>query len=456
MKNILVIGAGLSSSYLIKYLLDNAHLHNWHITVADADLIHAQNKINNHIKGTAVSLNINDSVERDELISKNDLVISMLPASMHILVAKDCITHKKHLITASYISPEMQALHIDAMKAGVLFLNECGLDPGIDHLSAMKIIHDIQHKGGVITSFKSFCGGLVAPEFDDNPWNYKFTWNPRNVILAGQATAKYLENGELKFIPSSRIFTQTEEIKVDGYGEFESYANRDSLSYIKPYGIESAQTVLRGTLRRKNYSINWNNIIKLGLTDDSFIIYDADRLTYRDFVSAFTPGHGKENLELRVCDFLSIKQDADAFKKLQWLGLFDNIKINLKEATPAQILQNLLQQKWTLNKGDLDMIVMHHEVKYINEIGNCELGNKKLDEGTKMNTIISSLVVKGENEVLTAMAKTVGLPMAIAAKLILTNQLKARGVHMPTTAEFYIPILKELEKFGVKFEEKFV
>jgi saccharopine dehydrogenase-like NADP-dependent oxidoreductase len=439
MKKILVIGAGLSSSYLIKYLLDYAQQHNWNITVADADKTTAQKKVANNPLGNAEELNIHDNLKRNELISNHDLIISMLPASMHLVVAKDCITYKKHLITASYISNEMQQMHTEALKADVLFLNECGLDPGIDHLSAMKMISEIKSKGGKITSFKSFCGGLVAPEFDDNPWNYKFTWNPRNVIVAGQATARYLENGELKFIPSSRIFTQTEEVKIDGYGDFESYANRDSLGYIKPYGIESATTVLRGTLRRKGYSMNWNNLLKLGLTDDTFVIHDTDKLSYRDFLSAFTPGHGDENLEKRVCDFLNIEMNADAFAKLKWLGLFDDHKIELHEATPAQILQHLLQQKWKLKSGELDMIVMQHILSY-------DLGGKIFD-------VKSSLVVKGEDEILTAMAKTVGLPMAIAAKLLLTNQIKSRGVMMPISKEFFEPILSELETFGVKFIE---
>ena len=439
MKKILVIGAGLSSSYLIKYLLDHAQQNNWSVTVADADKNIAQKKVAQNSLGTAEELNIHDDAKRNELISSHDLIISMLPAYLHMAVAKDCITHKKHLITASYISDEMQQLHTEALKADVLFLNECGLDPGIDHLSAMKMINEIKSKGGKITSFKSFCGGLVAPEFDDNPWNYKFTWNPRNVIVAGQATARYIENGELKFIPPSRVFTQTEEVKIDGYGDFESYANRDSLGYIKPYGIENATTVLRGTLRRKGYSMNWNNLLKLGLTDDTFIIHEANKLSYRDFVSAFTPGYGDANLEKRVCDFLNIEMDSEALSKLKWLGLFDDKKIELPEATPALILQNLVQQKWKLKSGELDMIVMQHILSY-------DLGGKIFD-------VKSSLAVKGEDEILTAMAKTVGLPMAIAAKLLLTNQLKSRGVMMPISKEFYEPILSELETFGVKFIE---
>lgn len=440
MKKILVTGAGLSSSYLIKYLLEHAAAEQWNITVADVNKETAEHKINGHPQAVAISLNVNDGFELEEAVSSHDLIISLLPPTMHILVAKHCIRHQKHLITASYISPEMQSLHKEALTAGILLLNECGLDPGIDHLSAMKMIHEVQHEGGKITSFKSFCGGLVAPEYDDNPWNYKFTWNPRNVVLAGQATAKYLENGELKFIPASRIFTQTENISIEGYGDFESYANRDSLGYIKPYGIENATTVLRGTLRRKGYSINWDHLVKLGLTDDTFVIHDADRLTYRSFVSAFTPGQGLDQLEERVCAFLNITKDDEAFKKLQWLGLFDEQQIVLREATPAQILQILLQQKWKLNKGELDMIVMYHELQYEKDGG--------------LHTATSSLIVKGEDEVLTAMAKTVGLPMAIAAKLILKGQIKARGVQMPVSKEFYDPILHELEQYGVKFTEQ--
>lgn len=439
MKKILVIGAGLSASYLIKYLLDQSKQQQWVITVADNDKSLADHKVNNHSNGNAIALNVNNELERSTIISQHDLIISMLPASMHIMVAKDCLKHKKHLITASYISAEMQNMHADVLSAGILFLNECGLDPGIDHLSAMKMIDDIKSKGGTITSFKSFCGGLVAPEFDDNPWNYKFTWNPRNVIVAGQATACYIENGEYKFIPPSRIFTQTEDLSIEGYGNFESYANRDSLGYIKPYGIESASTVLRGTLRRKEFSINWNNLVRLGLTDDTFLIHESDQLSYREFVSAFTPGNGIKNLEERVCRFLNISIDSDAFSKLKWLGLFEDEKISLHNASPAQILQNLLQKKWKLQPGELDMIVMQHIFKY--------------DMNGKNHQIKSSLVVKGEDEILTAMSKTVGLPMAIAAKLLLTDKVKSRGVLMPITKEFYEPILNELEDFGVKFIE---
>jgi len=440
MKNILVIGAGLSSSYLIKYLLEQANIFNWQITVADSNIEAAENKIANQKNAKAIKLNATDNEQVEQLVSANDLIISLLPAFMHINVARNCVSLKKHLITASYVSPEMQSLHNNAINNDVLLLNECGLDPGIDHLSAMKIIDEVKAKGGSIDVFKSFCGGLVAPEFDDNPWNYKFTWNPRNVIVAGQSTAQYLEQNELKFIPPQRIFTQTEEIQIENQGSFECYANRDSLSYIKPYGIESAHTVLRGTLRKKGYSKAWNNIVKLGLTDDSFVIHNTQNLTYRELVSAFTPGNDISKLEQRACDFLNLTQEQDEFKKLVWLGLFDDTKINMPEGSPAFILQLLLQQKWKLQKGELDMIVMYHEIE-------ASYPNKK-------EKISSALVVKGENEILTAMSKTVGLPMAIAAKHLMLGDIKLRGVVIPTMPELYNPILNELAEYGISFEEK--
>lgn len=434
MGQILILGAGLSSSYLIKYLIDNASTYEWSLTIADANIELAQHKAKGNAK--AIGLDVNDSYELSHHISEHDIVISLLPPTMHVQIAKVCITHQKHLITASYVSEEMKHLHTDAIRSGIVLLNEMGLDPGIDHMSAMEIIHRIQSSGGKIQSFKSYTGGLVAPEYDDNPWHYKFTWNPRNVILAGQATASYLENNELKFIPPTRIFTQIEPVIVHGVS-YEGYANRDSLEYIKPYGLTSAQTVLRGTLRMQGFCESWNHLIKLGLTDNSFTILDADQLTYRTWLSAFTPGSDLNQLEKRVCEFLNISMQSDAFEKLKWLGLFDQTQINIREGSPAQILQLLLMQKWKLQKGELDMIVMLHQFTY------------ELDGNTER--IESSLVVKGEDEQLTAMSKTVGLPMAIATKLLITGQIKPRGVQIPITPEYYIPILSELKNYGVLF-----
>jgi saccharopine dehydrogenase-like NADP-dependent oxidoreductase len=355
-----------------------------------------------------------------------------------MLAAHDCLALKKHLVTASYLSEEMKSLHTAALTSNLLFLNEIGLDPGIDHLSAMKIIQEIQSKGGVIKSFESYCGGLVAPEFDDNPWNYKFTWNPRNVVVAGQATARYLEEGLLKFIPPNRIFSQISNCRV-GKQNFDAYANRDSLGYIDPYGIGSAQTVIRGTLRRKGFCEAWDCLVKLGLTDDTYVMPHCETLTYRELVCAYISGANTQNIESKLAQFLGTTKSSKLFKKIAWLGLLEPVSIGLKNATPAQALQKLLQEKWKLNKNDLDQIVMHHQISYV-------LNNKA-------HEVKSSLIVDGESNSLTAMSKTVGLPLAIATKLILQGKIKSRGVQIPLSREFYEPILRELELNGIQFIE---
>jgi saccharopine dehydrogenase-like NADP-dependent oxidoreductase len=438
MKKILVLGAGLSSSSLIQYLLKNARKENWQILVADANLEAAKLRIGKNQAGLPFSLDVTDANKRAALIKKADLVISLLPPHFHHLVAIHCIEYKIPMLTASYVSDEMKKLHPQALKAGVLLLNEIGLDPGIDHLSAMEMIHQVQHQGGVVTSFESYCGGLVAPEFDNNPWHYKFTWNPRNVVLAGQATAKYLEGGMLKLIPPSRIFSQIKTIKVKGHGSFDAYANRDSLGYIEPYGISSAQTVLRGTLRGAGFCESWQQLVSLGLTDDSYELIQPKTLTYREWLCSLVPHANKKNLEEQICIFLNLRKSSKAFKNMQWLGLFEPKPIGLEKATPAQALQHLLQTKWKLEKNELDQIVMKHELSY-----------KLKGAQYKME---ASLVVKGDNQIHTAMAKTVGLPLGIAAKLVLQDKIKAKGVQIPISKEFYEPILKELNKLGISFK----
>jgi saccharopine dehydrogenase-like NADP-dependent oxidoreductase len=437
MKKILVIGAGLSSSSLIRYLLQHAASEKWQVTVADQSPELAKKKIKRSKNAVAVGFSIENKLQREQLIKEHDLVISLLPPSLHITAAKDCIKFGKHLLTASYISPAMQELDKAAQKAGVLLLNEMGLDPGIDHMSAMQLMQEIRKKGGQITSFKSFCGGLVAPEFDTNPWNYKFTWNPRNVIMAGNATATFTENKRVKFIPYNRIFEQTEEVKVKGYGSFEAYANRDSNGYIIPYGLQKAETVLRGTLRRKGYCASWNHLIKLGLTDDALQL--PETLTWRELVDALLPS-GSESIEKKLCNTLQIPFNGKEFKKLQWLGILESKALGIQQATPATALQKLLQEKWKLNTGELDMIVMQHQISYTLH--------------GKSHQVKSSLVVKGEDETYTAMSKTVGLPMAIAAKLLLQGKIKSRGVQMPVVPEIYDPVLAELEQNGISFFEE--
>lgn len=438
MKKVLVLGAGLSSSSLIQYLLKNARKENWQVWVADAALELAKARIGKHKAGLPFALDILDANKRLALIKKADIVISLLPPHLHHLAAQNCIDVKIPLITASYVSEEMRKLHPLAIKAGVLLLNEIGLDPGIDHLSAMEMIHQVHEKGAKLVSFESYCGGLVAPEFDDNPWHYKFTWNPRNVVLAGQATAKFLENGMLKLIPPNRIFAQTKTIKVKGHGSFDAYANRDSLSYIEPYGIGEAQTVLRGTLRGKGFCESWQQLVSLGLTDDSYELIGPEKLSYRDWLCSVTPNANTHNLEDEICNFLQLKKSSKAFKNMQWLGLFEPKPIGLQKASPAQALQKLLQEKWMLQKGELDQIVMKHELTYLLK-----------GQHYKME---ASLVVKGDNQTYTAMAKTVGLPMGIAAKLILQGNIKATGVQIPISKAFYQPILKELAKHGITFK----
>jgi saccharopine dehydrogenase-like NADP-dependent oxidoreductase len=443
-KNILVIGAGRSSSSLIKYLLDNSQQEQWTVTVGDVSIELVHQKINNHPNARAIVFDINNEQQRQEEIQRADIVISMLPASMHLSVAKDCVRYKKHLATASYVSKEMATLDEEAKKNGIVLMNEVGLDPGIDHASAMKVIDEIHEKGGELTSFKSFCGGLVAPESNDNPWGYKFSWNPRNVILAGQGTAQYIENGEYKYIPYNRLFTQIDTVSIDGYGNFDAYANRDSLSYRKSYNIEEISTMLRGTLRMPGYCKAWNVFVKLGLTDDTYTIEASNTLTYRQLLEAYLPAGIKSTKEKLVA-FMGTEIDAEIIDKIEWLGLFNDTRIERANATPAQILQDVLEEKWKLMPQDKDMIVMQHQFEYVLP----EKGNNKI----KLN---SSLVVKGEDQIYTAMAKTVGLPLAIASKLILQGKIKSKGVLIPTTKEIYEPLLAELEQYGVVFEEKTV
>jgi saccharopine dehydrogenase-like NADP-dependent oxidoreductase len=440
MKNILVIGAGRSSTSLITYLLSNAEKENWKITVGDISLELVQQKIGNHKQAQAIVFDIHNDEQRKQEIQKADLVISMLPAFLHLSVARDCVQYKKHMATASYVSKEMAELQEEATSAGIILMNEIGLDPGIDHASAMKIIDQVHAEGGELTSFKSYCGGLVAPAYNDNPWGYKFTWNPRNVVLAGQGTAQFIENGSYKYIPYNRLFTQTETIEVEGYGKFDGYANRDSLSYRKLYHIDEIPTMLRGTLRMPGFCKAWNVFVKLGLTDDTYKIEASDALTYGELLQAYLP-KGPASLKEKLIAFMGEEMDMEILRKIEWLDIMSDRKIKLANASPAQLLQDLLEEKWKLQEHDKDMIVMQHQIKY---------KNAKKD----LRHLTSSLVVIGDDPVHTAMAKTVGIPLAIASKLILQNKITARGVVIPTIKEIYDPVLKELESFGVKFEER--
>ena len=440
MKKILVIGAGRSAVTLIKYLLDNAKVNNWFVRVADFSLELAEEAVYNHDYGKAIFFNVTDKSQRESEIYNADIVISMLPATLHIPVAKDCIQFKTNLVTASYVSEEIAALDEKAKNAGILLLNEIGLDPGIDHMSAMHLIDEIKDNGGEITSFKSYCGGLVHPDFDNNPWDYKFTWNPRNVVLAGQGNAKFLENGKEKTIAYSDLFTKTEQITILEAGAFEGYANRNSLSYKKEYGLENISTLFRGTLRKIGYCNAWNIFVQLGMTDDSYKLENSENIRNRELVNKFLPYDDELSVEEKLCKKFNIRIDGIIFKKLEWLDLFSDKRVGMKDASPAQILQEILEKKWKLGVVDKDMIVMQHQFEYLQN------GNKK-----KLN---SSLVVFGEDPRYTAMAKTVGLPVAVATKLILNGAIQSTGVKIPTVKDIYVPVLEELKEHGINFMEE--
>lgn len=441
MKTILILGAGLSSSSLIRYLLEHSSENNWQVRVVDQDLNLATRKINQNPNGIALSFNALSSDERKPEIEKADIVISMLPARFHVEVALDCIALNTNLITPSYISHEMKNLDAAAKNAGIIIMNEIGVDPGIDHMSAMKIIHEIKEKGGDLHSFKSFCGGLIAPEYDNNPWNYKFTWNPRNVVVAGQGGAScFIDHNEYKYIPYNRLFGRLMRLSIDGYGEFDGYANRDSLSYRKTYGIENIPTIFRGTLRRPGFCQAWNVFIELGMTDDSYKMENTEHLTPRSFLNAFLPYHVNRSVENKLKDFLR-EERISLFERFEWLGLFDGATpLGIENASPAQLLEKILVGKLVLSEEDKDMLVMYHEFEYSFNGQNYQ--------------ITSSMVNIGENHVYTSMSNTVGLPVAIAAKMIVNGAISLKGVHLPIQPEVYTPILEELAEYNIQFIEK--
>lgn len=468
LKNILLFGAGKSASVLIEYLTGNAVENNWFITVADADKNTIEQKTKGHERSSAVALDINDDLLRSKLIQNSDLVISMMPPSLHILIARDCVEYSKHLLTASYADEQIKSLAAEATKKGIVFLCEMGLDPGIDHMSAMKLIEEIKEKGGRITSFKSHCGGLVAPESDDNPWHYKISWNPRNVVLAGKAGAEYKEKNAIIKERYEDLFDETRNIHThdESIGYLSYYPNRNSLPYIDLYDLHDAETFVRTTLRYRDFMLGWKNIIDLKLTDED-VAYQSDDMSLADFFAAHFKKHeltdqlvnmlaAKEKLSHEALAALAADPDLpteaslvkageshDLNKVLQqiyFLGVDDTKTIiNKGMISAADGLQFALEKKLLLSPHDKDMIVMQHEIGYtIND---------------QKHEVVSSLIVKGKDSIHTAMAKTVGLPLGIAAKLILNGSINLTGLHLPVIREIYIPVLKELEANGIRFEE---
>ena len=438
MKEILIIGAGRSATTLIDYLLERCGQFDWRVTICDMNLDLANSKTGGSDFAKAEALNINDAAKRSALISKSDVVVSMLPPFMHTKLVEDCIRYKTPMVNASYVSEEMQSYQDEVSKAGILFLCEMGLDPGIDHMSAMELMDQIRGEGGKIKGFKSYTGGLVAPESDDNPWHYKFSWSPRNVVVAGQGTAQFVEDGHYRFIPYHRIFTRARPIFVPGMGEWESYANRDSLSYRDKYGLHDVETLYRGTIRHRGFCKAWNVLVQLGMTDSHFSIPDDKHFTYRDLLESFC-NSGPEPLRKRIAHMTDSPIDDHIIDQIEWLGLLDEVPIDPAFKSPADVLEDILLKKWKLRAEDKDMIIMQHEIDYTRD--------------NKAYQLKSTLLEIGEDNVNTAMSRLVGLPMAVYVKHLLTEGTSLQGIQVPVVRDIYQPVLKELATLGVTFSD---
>jgi saccharopine dehydrogenase-like NADP-dependent oxidoreductase len=439
MKNILLLGAGRSAFVLIAYLRDQALRQGWQLTVVDVSVDHLSALASPGIV-RVLALNIAEESRLEAEVKSADLVISLLPAALHPVVARSCVQYKKHLLTASYVSPEIKVFQEAAYRLNLVFMMEAGLDPGLDHMSAMAAIQKIKQAGGKLTAFKSYTGGLVAAESDNNPWHYKFSWNPRNVVLAGQGTARYLEQGQLKFIPYHQLFKRVEPLRVLSLGAFDGYANRDSLPYLQAYGLEEVATLVRGTLRRQGFCQAWHQLVQLGITADDYVLENSEQLTYRQFLEAFLPASPPDTAwDQRLARYLGLAPDSEEMRRIRWLG-FPPEPIGLQHATPAQVLEKLLTRKWQLAPDDKDLVVMQHILEY-------ELAGKQYRQ-------TCSLAVTGEDARHTAMARTVGLPVGIIAKSILLGQVNHRGVLLPTSPDIYEPVLAELRSLGIHFVEE--
>ncbi|HLX91249.1 MAG TPA: saccharopine dehydrogenase C-terminal domain-containing protein [Puia sp.] len=421
MRNILLFGAGKSAISLIEYLTDESRKQGWHLTIGANDLTIIRSKTREVEWVTMVAIDIQDEIPRRDLISKSDIVISLLPPSFHRLVAVDCLHYRKNLLTASYVDEYIRALSGEVSKYGLIFLCEIGLDPGIDHMSVMSLVTRIRSQEGKVTSFKSHTGGLVAPESDNNPWRYKISWNPRNVVLAGSTGATFRENGKTRKIEYRQLFEECRPVYIDGLGELNYYPNRNSLEYMPLYGLEDVDTFIRTTLRYPEFCQLWKCVVAAKLADDTFL-KDPNSLTFKTWSAAI----------MRFID----NRNIEAY---EFLGLFSDKRLPASAKTSADVLQYLMERKLAMEPTDKDMIVMLHEVEY-------SANNEKC-------SVQSSLVVKGKDSSHTAMAKTVGLPLGIAAKLVLMEKFKLPGVRIPVEPEIYRPVLKELEEHDIIFKE---
>ncbi len=436
MKNVLVLGAGFVARPLVRYLLEKTELQ---LVVADIRVAQAEKLIAGHPRGRAVKLDVNDEQALNALISEADIVVSLLPWIFHIKVAKACLQLNKHLVTASYVKPEMKALDEEAKKRNLLFLNEIGVDPGIDHMAAMKIINDVKNRGGKIVSFYSYCGGLPSFQSNNNPFGYKFSWSPVGVMLAALSDGQYLKDGKIVKVPSEQLFQHYWLKDIPGAGTFEAYVNRDALPYMELYDIKDAKTMYRGTLRNISHCESWDYFKKLGLFNRD-VKYDFDRFTVKQVLAQAIQSQGK-NLPKETAEFLNIPEHSVTIKKLEWLGMFSDIKLSLGQASVFDMFAHLMEKKLVYEEGETDMLVQHHE--FIAEYAN---GNREQITATMVDTGIPY----GD----TSMARTVSLPVAIATRLIAEGKIQLSGVHIPVLPEIYNPVLEELESLNIKFTER--
>ncbi len=434
MQTVLVAGAGKSSTYLIEYLLENAARRKWKIIVADGDADAIASKIHKHPSAEAAVIDITQKAQREPLVKRADIVLSLMPPHLHVLLAHDCLKHKKHLITSSYISDEMRAMDQEVKDAGLMFMCEMGLDPGIDHMTS---VHKV---AGRITSFKSYCGGLVAPESDTNPWHYKFSWNPRNIVTAGVGGAKYLQNGKHVDVPYEKLFDNNKKIKIPGLNALAFYPNRDSLKYLDIYNVPGIKTFMRATLRYPSFCKGWQALIDLGLTTTDDVI-DTTGLTYGGWVKDKTGCKTKNGLQKHVAGKLGVTEQDAVMALLEWMGIFGGEALPEGKLSSADILLSLLLDKWQMAPEDKDMVVMQHEIEY--------------EHKGRIVTLTSSMVQLGEGGDHTAMAKTVGLPIGILASLVLGKKVKPpTGVLMPVMQSVYRPVLRELATHGIIFKDE--
>ena len=438
MKQILLLGAGLVSRPLVRYLLEQPE---FKLLIATRTVSKADALLEGHPRGESKAWTIDDLGALEEMIKSSALVISLLPATMHVKVAKLAIRHGTHMVTTSYVSEEMASLDAGARDAGILILNEIGLDPGIDHMSAMKIIHEVEGAGGFVSSFRSYCGGLPAPEANTNPWGYKFSWSPRGVVMAVRNNARFLWDGEEIDVPSDRLFRETHRLEIEGLGELEAYPNRDSMGYIDLYGLSKSRTMYRGTLRNLGWCDLWYQIVRLGLLDLEERA-DFEGLTYGEYTRKLIGASGPAAVKDEVAARLGLAPDAEEMKRLEWLGLFGDETIPAGPYNALDIFAARLLEKLPYAPGERDMIVLHHNfmAEYPSE--------------DRREKITSTLIDFGIPEGDSSMSRTVSLPAAIGTKLILTGRIAEKGVHIPVMPVIYEPILEELEALGIECKEK--